>query len=47
MFNYPTKNAKGLDSWKFAKKLDLASLKPETDKLEIGNSETIPLDFKE
>ena len=34
------KNATGVDTSKFAKKVDLASLKSETDKLGVGKLET-------
>ena len=40
------KNAAGIDTSKFAKKVGLASLKPETDKFDIGKLETNPVDFK-
>ena len=39
------KNATGVDTWKFAKKVDLASLKPEVDKLDIGKLEKVPTDL--
>ena len=35
-------NATGVDTLKFAKKFDLASLKSEIDKLDIGKLETTP-----
>ena len=42
--NYATKadlkNATGVDTLKFAKKVDLASLKSEIDKFDIGKLET-------
>ena len=38
-------NATGVDTLKFAKKFDLASLKSEIDKLDIGKSETTPADL--
>ena len=38
-------NATGVDSLKFAKKFDLASLKSEIDKLDIGKLETTPADL--
>ena len=38
-------NATGVDSLKFAKKFDLASLKSEIDKLDIGKLETTPVDL--
>ena len=41
MSNYATK-AKGVDTSKFAKKVDLASLKAEVDKLTIGKLQTNP-----
>ena len=44
--NYATKadlkNATGVDTSKFAKELDLASLKPEVDKLDIDKLEKEP-----
>ena len=44
--NYATKadlkNATGVDTSKFVKKLDLASLKPEVDKLDIDKLEKEP-----
>ena len=47
--NYATKadikNATGADALKFAKKVDLASLKSEIDKLDIGKLETTPVDL--
>ena len=39
------KNARVVDTSKFAKKVDLASLKPEIDKLDIGKLETTPVDL--
>ena len=48
--NYTTKadlkNAAGVDTSKFAKKDDLASLKSEIDKLDIGKLENTPVDLK-
>ena len=38
-------NATGVDTLKFAKKFDLASLKSEIDKLDIGKLETTPADL--
>ena len=38
------KNATGVDVLNIAKKFDLASLKSEIDKLDIGKSETTPVD---
>ena len=47
--NYATKadlkNATGVDTLKFAKKVDLASLKSEIDKLDIGKLETTSVDL--
>ena len=44
--NYATKadlkNATGVDTSKFAKKVDLASLKSEVDKLDIDKLEKVP-----
>ena len=44
--NYATKadlkNATGVDTSKFAKKIDLASLKSEVDKLDIDKLEKVP-----
>ena len=39
------KNAVGVDISKFAKKVDLASLEPEIDKLDICKLETTPIDL--
>ena len=39
------KNATGVDTSKFAKKVDLASLKSELDKLDMGKLETTPVDL--
>ena len=39
------KNATGLDTSKFAKNADLASSKSEIKKLDIGKSETTPVDL--
>ena len=47
--NYATKadlrSATGVDISKFAKNVDLASLKSETDKLDISKLETTPVDL--
>ena len=47
--NYATKadlkNATGIYTWYFAKKFDLASLKTEIDKLDVGRWETFPVDL--
>ena len=44
--NYATKadlkNATGLDTSKFAKKVDLANLKPNVDKLDIEKLKNVP-----
>ena len=49
--NYPTKadlrNATGVDTSKFAEKVDVASLKLEIDKLDIDKLETTPVDLIE
>ena len=49
MSNYPTKadlrNATGVDTSKFAEKVDLASLKLEIDKSDIDKLETTPVDL--
>ena len=49
--NYVTKsdlrNAAGVDTSKFAKKVDLAKLKPEIHKLDIGKLETVPVELSE
>ena len=51
MSNYPTKadlrNATGVDTSKFAEKVDLASLKLEIDKSDIDKLETTPVDLSE
>ena len=39
------KNATGVDTFEFAKKVDLASLKSEIDKLDIGKLETTSVDL--
>ena len=39
------KNATGVDTSKFTKKVDLASLKSKIDKLNIGKLETSPVDL--
>ena len=48
--NYATKadlkNATGVDTLKFAKKVDLASLKSEIYKLDVDKLETTPVDLK-
>ena len=48
---YPTKadlrNATGVDTSKFAEKVDLASLKLEIDKSDIDKLETTPVDLSE
>ena len=36
------KNAIGVDTSKFAKKIDIASLKPDVDKLDIDKLKTLP-----
>ena len=36
------KNAAGVDTWKFAKKVDLASLKSNVDKLDIDKLKNVP-----
>ena len=38
--------AAGFDTSTFAKKVDLASLKSEIDKLDISKLKTTPVDFK-
>ena len=47
--NYATKadikNATGAGGLRFTKKVDLASLKSEIDKLDIGKLETTPVDL--
>ena len=47
--NYATKadlkNATGVDTLKFAKKVDLATLKSEIDKFDIGKLETTSVDL--
>ena len=47
--NYATKadlkNAAGVDTSKFAKKVNLVSLKSEIDKLDIDKLETAPVDL--
>ena len=46
MSNYATKtdleNAKGDDLWKFAKKVDLANLNSNVDKLDIDKLKNVP-----
>ena len=48
LYKYTTKadlkKVTGVDTSKFAKKVDLASLKSEIDKLDIGKLETTPAD---
>ena len=39
------KNATDVDTFKFAEKIDLASLRSEIDKLDIGILETTPIDL--
>ena len=39
------KNLKGVDTSKFAKKFDLASLKSNVDKLDIDKSKNVPTDL--
>ena len=39
------KNATGVDTSKFANKVDLSSLKSEIDELDIGKLETTPVDL--
>ena len=50
LLNYVTKadlrHATAVDTSKFAKKVDLASLKLEIDKCDIGKLETTPVDLK-
>ena len=50
LYKYTTKadfkKVTGVDTSKPAKKIDLASLKSETDKLDIGKLETTPADFE-
>ena len=47
--NYATKadlkNATGIDTFKLAAKSDLANLKSEIDKIDIGKSRTAPIDL--
>ena len=47
--NYGTKtdlkNAAGIDKSSFAKKTDLASLKPNVDKLDIDKLKNVPISF--
>ena len=49
LFNYATKpdlkSAAGVDTLNFAKKVDLASLKSEIDKLDISKLEPTPIDL--
>ena len=50
LYNYVTKtdlkNVAGADTWKFAKKVDLASLKSIIEKTDIGKLETNRVDLK-
>ena len=50
MFNYATKadlkNATDVDTSKFAKKVDLASLKSNVDKLDIDKLKNVPTNLK-
>ena len=50
MSNYVTKtdlkNAAGVDTSSFAKKVDLASLKSNVDKLDIDKSKNVPTNLK-
>ena len=47
--NYATKadlkNVAGVDTSKFAKKVDLANLKPDADKLDIDKLKNLPTNF--
>ena len=47
--NYATKldlkNATGLDTYKLTIKSELASLKPEVDKIDVGKLKTLPTDL--
>ena len=49
LFNYATKadlkNARGVDTSKFAKKADLANLKSDVDKLDINELKNVPNDL--
>ena len=49
MFNYATKSglktAADINTWKFAKKVDLACLKSDVDKLDIDKLENTPIDL--
>ena len=49
MSNYATKSylkwAKDIDTTKFVEKVDLADSKTDTDKLDIDNLKTIPVDL--
>ena len=40
------KNATGIDTPKFAKKVDLASLKSQVDKLDIDNLKNVPTNLR-
>ena len=46
MFSYATKidlkNATGVDTSSFGKKIDLASLKPDADKLDVDKLKNVP-----
>ena len=48
-FNYATKldlkNATGLDTYKLTTKSELASLKAEVDKIDVGKLKTLPTDL--
>ena len=49
MFNYAAKSdlktAADINTWKFAKKVDLACLKSDVDKLDIDKLENTPIDL--
>ena len=51
LFNYATerdlKNTTGVSTSNFAKKSDFGSLKSEIDKIDIGKSETTPVDLSD
>ena len=40
-----TRNSKGIDTWKFAKKVDLSSLKSNVDKLDMDKLKNAPTDW--
>ena len=44
--NGAKKNATGIDTPKFAKKVDLASLKSQVDKLDIDNLKNVPTNLR-